>query len=34
LRPDLSRLPPVDWAELEAWIERELAAHAPGAARR
>ena len=26
LRPDLCRLPPVDWDELEAWIERELAA--------
>lgn len=26
LRPDLDRLPPVDWEELEAWIERELAA--------
>lgn len=26
LRPDLGRLPPVDWEELEAWIERELAA--------
>jgi chorismate mutase len=26
LRPDLCRLPPVDWEELEAWIERELAA--------
>lgn len=24
LRPDLSRLPPVDWAELEAWIQQEL----------
>jgi chorismate mutase len=34
LRPDLSRLPPVDWAELESWIERELAAHAPGLQRR
>lgn len=28
LRPDLSRLPPVDWDELEAWIEQELAAQA------
>ena len=27
LRPDLSRLPPVDWAEMESWIEKELAAH-------
>jgi chorismate mutase len=26
LRPDLCRLPPVDWDELEAWIERELEA--------
>lgn len=26
LRPDLSRLPPVDWEELERWIEQELAA--------
>lgn len=26
LRPDLCRLPPVDWNELEAWIEAELAA--------
>ena len=34
LRPDLSRLPPVDWAELEGWIERELAAHASGTQRR
>ena len=25
LRPDLSRLPPVDWEELERWIEQELA---------
>jgi chorismate mutase len=24
LRPDLSRLPPVDWDELEAWIAEEL----------
>jgi chorismate mutase len=24
LRPDLCRLPPVDWDELEAWIEAEL----------
>ena len=28
LRPDLSRLPPVDWEELESWIEEELA-HQP-----
>ncbi|HWB14322.1 MAG TPA: chorismate mutase [Pirellulales bacterium] len=25
LRPDLCRLPPVDWDELDAWIETELA---------
>jgi len=25
LRPDLCRLPPVDWEELDAWIESELA---------
>ncbi|HEY2838615.1 MAG TPA: chorismate mutase [Pirellulales bacterium] len=24
LRPDLSRLPPVDWDELESWIDEEL----------
>lgn len=24
LRPDLSKLPPVDWAELEAWISKNL----------
>ena len=34
LRPDLSRLPPVDWAELESWIERELTAHSQGMQRR
>ena len=27
LRPDLSQFPPVDWDELEAWIDRQLAAH-------
>lgn len=27
LRPDLSRLPPVDWQELEGWIQKELNAH-------
>ena len=33
LRPDLSRLPPVDWEELERWIEQELAhQQRPGAA--
>jgi chorismate mutase len=26
LRPDLCRLPPVNWDELESWIEQELAA--------
>src|SRR5687768_13730500 len=25
LRPDLSKLPPVDFAELEAWIEQHMA---------
>jgi chorismate mutase len=25
LRPDLCHLPPVDWEELETWIEKELA---------
>ncbi len=25
LRPDLSHLPPVDWEELETWIQAELA---------
>ena len=24
LRPDLSKLPPVDWTELESWIEQNL----------
>ncbi len=24
LRPDLSKLPPVDWAELETWIEQQM----------
>ena len=28
LRPDLSRLPPVNWDELETWIAEELAAQA------
>lgn len=28
LRPDLSRLPPVDWDELESWIDDELAMQA------
>lgn len=26
LRPDLSKLPPIDMAELEAWIEQHMAA--------
>jgi chorismate mutase len=30
LRPDLSRLPPVDWKELDAWIEQDLKEHAAG----
>ena len=28
LRPDRSKLPPVDWDELEAWIEEQIAAQA------
>lgn len=28
LRPDLSKLPPVDWDELETWIEEQVAAQA------
>ncbi len=24
LRPDLSKIPPLDWEELEAWIEKNL----------
>jgi chorismate mutase len=27
LRPDLSKLPPVDWDELEKWIQEQLATH-------
>lgn len=27
LRPDLSKLPPVDWEELEGWISDNLASH-------
>jgi chorismate mutase len=27
LRPDLSRLPPVDWEELERWIAEHMAEH-------
>ncbi len=27
LRPDLSKLPPVDWSELESWIQGQIAAH-------
>ena len=29
LRPDLSKLPPVDWDELEAWIAVQMAAQEP-----
>ncbi len=29
LRPDLSRLPLVDWEELESWIQAELAGQGP-----
>jgi len=29
LRPDLSKLPPVDWAELEAWIDAHLSEAKP-----
>ena len=32
LRPDLCRLPPVDWDELETWIEHELAQQAKNSA--
>jgi chorismate mutase len=28
LRPDLDKLPPVDWKELEEWIEKQLASQA------
>ena len=31
LRPDLSKLPPVDWEELEAWIAEQMAAQEPRA---
>ena len=31
LRPDLSKLPPVDWDELEAWIAEQMAAQEPRA---
>ena len=31
LRPDLSKLPPVDWDELEAWIAEQMAAQEPTA---
>ncbi len=30
LRPDLSNLPPVDWEELEAWIQEQLATQGRG----
>jgi len=29
LRPDLADLPPVDWKELQAWIEEQMDTHAP-----
>jgi chorismate mutase len=29
LRPDLSKLPPVDWDELEKWIQEQIAVHKP-----
>lgn len=29
LRPDLSKLPPVDWQELESWINSQMASRAP-----
>lgn len=29
LRPDLSKLPPVDWEDLEAWIEAHLSEARP-----
>jgi len=28
LRPDLSKLPPVDWEELEQWINEQMQEHA------
>ena len=31
LRPDLSKLPPVDWDDLEAWIAEQMAAQDPHA---
>ena len=33
LRPDLSRLPPVDWAELEQWISDHLNSQAKSSRR-
>ena len=27
LRPDLSKLPPVDWEELEGWIDEQMREH-------
>jgi chorismate mutase len=33
LRPDLSKLPPVDWAELETWIARQMAGGRKGGMR-
>ncbi len=32
LRPDLCHLPPVDWQELQTWIDDELAAKSKGRA--
>jgi chorismate mutase len=29
LRPDLSKLPPVDWRELEEWISQQMATRDP-----
>ena len=29
LRPDLSKLPPVDWKELEGWITEQMASRDP-----
>lgn len=30
LRPDLTELPPVDWAELQAWIAEQMGGAGPG----
>jgi chorismate mutase len=29
LRPDIAKLPPVDWAELEAWIAQQMGGRGP-----